>query len=79
MEDFPDTWDYLGSDDQPIRTTYSMGRNWDTDDKFKLIHLCELHPVLWDTSYQFYRELTRRHKALEIICAQFDNKYSRMF
>lgn len=79
MDEFPDTWDYLEGDDQPIRTTYSMGRNWNNDDKFKLIYLCEQHPVLWDTSYQFYRELTRRRKALEIICKEFDDKYSGIF
>lgn len=79
MEEFPDSWDYLDSDDQPIRTTYNMGRNWNTEDKFKLIHLCEKHLVLWDTSYQFYRELVRRRRALDEIRQQFDDKFSSKF
>ena len=70
-----DKWNYSKLDDQPIRTAYNMRRCWNNEDKLKLIYLAEKHNVLWDTSYVYYRELTRRKKALDEIRQQFDDKY----
>lgn len=74
-----DKWDYSMLDDHPIRTAYNMRRCWNNEDKLKLIYLAEKHNVLWDTSYVYYRELTRRKKALDEIRQQFDDKYCGKF
>lgn len=72
-------WDYSKLDDEPIRTAYNMRRCWNNEDKLKLIYLAEKHKVLWDTSFVYYRELTRRKKALDEIRQEFEDKYCGRF
>lgn len=79
MHVYEESWDQVKDDDTPIRTAYNMRRCWTSEDKLKLIYLAEKHNVLWDTSYPFYRELTRRKKALDHIRQSFDDKYCGKF